>query len=416
MSVINFIYGEDMKSRNEKTGNFYTIKGFSLLSVIVIILLTAIASAITTGVIANNNFKSKDGISYKELLQDKELSEFIDVYSSVISQYYTDVNKEEMVDAAISAMLNYLNDSYTTYMNPTESTSLTDKLAGQYHGIGVALYKNIVTSIFKKSPAEAAGLQVGDTIISINNTAVANLSNEDISKIIKENTAKDQIDLVISRNGEIMNFSLKTADLFIPALDYSMVENTKIGYIYISIFSASLTDQFKEALEELESQGMEKLIIDMRENTGGYLSQAESIASIFLKKDKKIYSLQQKEKVDDYYDKTDEFREYKIAVVVNGNTASAAEILAAALKDSYGAVIVGTKTYGKGKVQQTIKLQDNSVAKYTSAKWLRPNGECIDEIGILPDYPVEITYEKNEEGQVVSVVDTQIDKAIEILK
>jgi carboxyl-terminal processing protease len=176
----------------------------------------------------------------------------------------------------------------------------------------------------------------------------------------------------------------------------------------LSSFSSHSYNDLKKELEELENDNIDSLIIDLRDNTGGYLTAATDISNLFLEKGKVIYSLENKNKVKTYKDETKESRKYDIVVLINYNTASAAEILAAALKDSYGAVLVGKTSFGKGKVQ-TMKYYEETMIKYTSAKWLRPNGECIDEIGLIPDYEVDIQYGNN------IIYDLQLDKAIELL-
>ena len=157
------------------------------------------------------------------------------------------------------------------------------------------------------------------------------------------------------------------------------------------------------------------LIIDLRSNTGGYLSAAEDIASLFLEKGKIIYSLKTKNDELVVKDKTASKTNYKIIVLIDNNTASASEILAASLKESYGATIVGKTSFGKGKVQQTMRLKDGSMAKYTSAKWFTPNGSSIDGKGIIPDFDVDLLVEKDEGTKTVKVTDSQLNKAIELL-
>ena len=158
----------------------------------------------------------------------------------------------------------------------------------------------------------------------------------------------------------------------------------------IDKFNQTVYDQFKKQLNSIEKDNIDGLIIDLRNNTGGYLNAASKMAELFLKDGKIIYSLNEKSGNKIYEDKTMESRSYPISVLVNGNTASASEILAAALRDSYGAKLVGSKTYGKGKVQKTSKLSNGTMYKYTSAKWLTPDGECIDEVGLIPD--LEVNY------------------------
>lgn len=382
-------------------------KGFNLISVIIIIFITSIASAITAGVIVTNNYN----LAYKGLSNDKELNEFLKTYSNIINNYYDEIDKEKMIDSAINGMLNYLGDNYTTYLTKEQREDLEERLSGSYYGIGVTYNGTEIVDVTKNGPAEAAGLKAGDKFISVGGTDVREVPNA-IKALIQEAKGKT-ISIVVERDGEQLTFDVKVES--IPSsVRYELLEN-KIGYMKIDIFSEPLTTQVEKALSDLESKGMEKLIIDLRDNSGGYLDSAETTASLFLKEGKLIYSLEDKNEKEDYYDKTQTSRDYPIVILINEKSASSSEILAAALKDSYGAVLVGEKSYGKGKVQQTIKLDDGSMAKYTSAKWLRPTGECIDEIGLTPDYEVSLTYETNEDGQQ-TVIDTQLNKAIEVIR
>lgn len=381
-------------------------KGFNLISVIIIIFITSIASAITAGVIVTNNYN----LAYKGLSNDKELNEFLKTYSNIINNYYDEIDKEKMIDSAINGMLNYLGDNYTTYLTKEQREDLEERLSGSYYGIGVTYNGTEIVDVTKNGPAEAAGLKAGDKFISVGGTDVREVPNA-IKALIQDAKGKT-ISIVVERDGEQLTFDVKVES--IPSsVRYELLEN-KIGYMKIDIFSEPLTTQVEKALSDLESKGMEKLIIDLRDNSGGYLDSAETTASLFLKEGKLIYSLEDKNEKEDYYDKTQTSRDYPIVILINEKSASSSEILAAALKDSYGAVLVGEKSYGKGKVQQTIKLDDGSMAKYTSAKWLRPTGECIDEIGLTPDYEVSLTYETNEDGQQ-TVIDTQLNKAIEVI-
>ncbi len=388
-------------------------KGFNLVSVIIIICISSIVSGITTGIIATNSYKSSTGLSYNDILNDQELNDFLEVYSSILSNYYEDVNKEEMLDTAVDAMLNYLGDTYTSYLNSDEREALEERLKGTYEGIGIRIINTTIDSIVADSPAEEAGLQAGDVIVSVNGNDVTDKSGDEISILIK-NSDNNTVNLVINRNGTELSFDLKIAsDLISPAINYKMIDNT-IGYLQIELFSKTLSIQVEKAISDLKNQGMAKLIIDLRDNTGGYLESAEATANIFLEKGKLIYSLEDKEKTTDYYDESEESTNFPIVILLNSTSASASEILAAALKDSYGAVFVGEKSYGKGKVQQTYQLSDGSMAKLTSAKWLRPNGQCIDGIGLIPDYESSLIINTNETGEA-EIIDNQLNKAIEVI-
>ena len=321
-----------------------------------------------------------------------------------------------MLDSAINAMLNYLGDNYTTYLNKDQTKELEERLAGSYEGIGISILGKTITNVSKDSPAEKAGLQVGDEFLTVNGTDVSSVTDGAstiISTLIKSSDNKEA-KIVIKRAEEELEFTVKIESIPISAISYKLLDNN-IGYLKINIFSRPLTDQVKLALKELENNGMNRLIIDLRDNSGGFLDSAETTASIFLEKGKLIYSLEDKKDKEDYYDKTTESKKYPIAVIINNNSASSSEILAAALKDSYGATLIGEKSFGKGKVQQTIDLNSGAMAKYTSAKWLRPNGECIDGVGLIPDYEIQLAYEYDENGNEISTIDTQLNKAIEVI-
>lgn len=387
-------------------------KGFNLLSVITIICITSIVSGITTGVIVTNSYKNSTGLNYNKLLNDEKLNEFLEVYSSVVDNYYEDIDTSEMVDTALDAMLDYLGDNYTTYLDKEETKRLEESLSGTYRGIGISFAQNIETmdfqivSVTAASPAESAGLMANDILVSVDGTSVRNKTSEEIKNMIKNNS-NNSVDIVVNRSGTEMSFKVNLVSLLDNNIAYKMLDNN-IGYIQMQIFSKTLATQVENALNSLENAGMQKLIIDLRNNTGGYLESAGSTASIFLEKGKLIYSLTSKNKKVDYYDETESHKTYPIVILLNEMSASSSEILAAALKDSYGAVLVGTTSYGKGVVQQTYDLSDGSMAKYTSAKWLRPNGDCIDGKGLIPDY--EVTADTSE-----TVGDNQLEKAIEII-
>lgn len=384
-------------------------KGFNLISVIIIICITSVVSAITAGIIVTNNYN----LSYSDLSNDKELSDFIKAYSNIVNNYYEDVDKEKMLDSALNAMLKYLGDNYTTYLTDEQRKALEESLQGTYQGIGVEINKDrVITKVTKNGPAEAAGLQAGDKFMSIDGTKLNDTDGNAVGLLIR-GTNKKAVDIIVDRNGEELTFNVKIGTIEEPAIAYGMQENN-IGYIQISKFSRPLTSQMENALKELEANGMEKLIIDLRNNTGGYLDSAETTASLFLKKGKLIYSLEDKKSKEDYYDQTETSRDYPIVVLINNNSASSAEILAAALKDSYGAVLVGQTSYGKGKVQQTYDMEDGSMAKFTSARWLRPTGDCIDKKGIKPDFEVAQTTQTNENGEEI-IIDTQLVKALEVI-
>ena len=387
-------------------------KGINLLSVIIIICAVSLISALATGIIVTNSYKTSNGLNYNELLNDEHLSEFLEVYASVSGNYYEDVDKDALIDTALNAMLDYLGDSYTTHLNSSETKALEERLAGSYKGIGIEIIGSEIVGVTKDSPAAEAGLQVGDLLVSVDGTSVGDKSSSEISDLIK-NSSDESVSLIINRAGTELTYDVAIADVATKAIAYSLLENN-IGYLKMDIFSKTLSSQVDLALKDMESQGMQKLIMDLRDNTGGYLESAEDTASLFLEKGKLIYSLENSETKADYHDETSACKNYPIVILLNSNSASASEILAAALKDSYSGPIlfVGETSYGKGLVQQTYDLSDGSMAKYTSARWLRPNGECINGKGLKPDYEVIKAEMYDEAG---NPIDNQLQRAIEVI-
>lgn len=392
-----------MKNRNN---------GFGIVSVIIIVIVSSIISGIATGVIVNNNYKERASVKVSE---DEGLQGFIDLYETILEKYYNEVDREGMIEAAEEGMLNFLGDKYTTFLTDNEYDSIMDGLKDDYEGIGVTIQGNVIVDVTKKSPADDAGLKKDDIIISINNTNVETMSSDEVVDLIKKSEGKT-VSLVIKRNNELTNYTVSKSKLEYPYVSSNVIDNSTIGYMKISAFSSNLASQVKANLKELESNNITSLIIDLRNNSGGYLNSATDTASLFLKKGLTIFSLSSASGKTTVKDETDEKREYPVVVLMNKQTASAAEILAAALKQSYNATLVGTQSYGKGKVQQINKLSNGDSVKYTTAEWLTPNGICIDGIGLQADYNVEITYNYDTNGEVIGYNDTQLNKAIELLK
>ena len=395
--------------------NKLALNHVKLSSIIILMIITAIISGITSGIIVYSSYGKNTGISYKTINNDESLKEFLEIYSQITNEYYEDVNKDALIEAAISSMLNYLNDNYTTLLDSEQTSLLSESLKGEYRGIGVYIKSDhTIVEVFDDSPAKEAGIKVNDEIIKVNNEDVTSKTSTEIADSIKSST-QSEILLTIKRNNEVIDLTVPLSKLFVPAIGIDVIENTNIGYLRVATFSSSLAYQVEDSLDWFKEKNVSSLIIDLRENGGGFLSSAEDVSNIFIEKGKTIYSLKSRNNLTTIKDETDDQTNYKIVVLIDENTASAAEIFAAALKDSYGATLVGKKSYGKGKVQQTYRFNNGSMAKYTSAKWLRPNGECIDGVGIVPDYEVDLEIIKDKNQNIIDIVDSQLDKAIELL-
>lgn len=363
---------------------------FELWEVMAITLFSSLVMSFCTGYLVYKSSCSQISTGNG----DDNLAELYKAYDEIKSNYYSTVDLGALVDAGIKGMFSYLGDPYTTYLDKDQTDNLNNSLSGSYQGIGVKISVNneenkmIISEVYDNTPAKSAGLAVGDIIVKVNDNVVADMESGEVTKLIK---SSDEVKLVVNRDGNDLDFTLNTAKLNNPSVNDKIIDGdngNKIGYLKISKFNETAYEQFYEKLNKIEVAGINSLIIDLRDNTGGYLSAATKISEMFLQKGKVIYSLNEQSSTKTTYDETDDERNYKVYILVNGNSASASEILAAALKDSYGAKLVGTTTYGKGKVQKTSKLSDGTMYKYTSAKWLTPSGECIDGVGLKPDIEI----------------------------
>ena len=358
-----------------------------------------------------------NGRSYMALSND--LSKFVDTYYAIKDNYYGELDNEKLVDSAIKGMISAVGDEYTSYSDTNDADNFKQTVSGIYEGIGCTVGVNldnkiVVVDMFKDSPAEKAGLKVGDIIIKIDGEDFVGKSSTDMSNYVKS-SKNSKVVLTIIRDEETMELDVERKKIEIPYVSGEVItkDDMKIGYIDISLFSSTIYDQFKRELEKLEKENISGLVIDVRGNSGGYLSGVTDILNLFLKKGDVIYQLESGNKKQIKKDTTKEKRDYPVAVLVNGGSASASEILASAIKESYNGFVVGTKTYGKGTVQQTTTLPDGSMVKYTVQKWLTPNGNWINEVGVEPTDTVEldISYAENP----IMENDNQLQKALELV-
>lgn len=366
---------------------------------------------------------STGGRNYIKL--SKELDKFFDVYQTIVDNYYDDVDKDELVESAINGMISSVGDAYTSYVDTDATEEFNELVSGVYEGIGCTIQLQEdgvkVIQVYEDTPADKSGLLVDDIILRVDdinlNIEEVNIESIDVNELstyIKVDSS-GEIEMEVSRDGEKKNFTLKRNKVELPVVSSTVYEsnNKKIGYINISIFSSVASKQFENKLKELEKEDIQGLVIDARDNNGGYLTTVLDITSELLPKGKVVYQVEKDGKRESTKDKTSTSRDYPIAVLVNGNSASASEILAAAIKESYGGFVVGTKTYGKGTVQQIKGLSDGSMIKYTVENWLTPDGNWIDGKGVEPTDLVEldVTYYENP----VADNDNQLQKALELV-
>ena len=388
----------------------------SFFSLFILISTPSIIMSIISGSLVYKNLNNTGKVT---TTNNKHVNEFIGTYNKLLDEYFEELDESKLIDAAIDGMLNYTGDDYTIYMDENATDALNEKLDGTYDGVGISISLNeegkiYIVEVFENSPASSAGLMVNDIIKFINGESVEGKNTEEASMIIK-NSKESKVNIIVERNGIELNFDMEIKTLIVPALSSSIkeVNGKKIGYLYLEAFSSTLNTQVESTLLSMENDGIDSLIIDVRYNTGGYLTSCTKIIELFLEKEKLMYSIKSKKTSEDYKDTTETKRDYPIVVLINGNSASASEILASALKYSYGATVVGTKSYGKGKVQTTGELEDGTMIKYTSARWFTPNGDCIDEVGLVPDIEVELS--EDFKNNPIEENDNQLNEAIKIL-
>lgn len=398
------------RSKKNKKSIFTKRFSFDIFDLLLVVVITAIVACLGTGLLLNIQFRKNFSFIASDVMNNEKIQLFLKTYEEVVDNFYEEVDEDAMMEAALDGMLNFLEDKYSIFLDSDETEDLSEMLDGAYEGIGIVAVSNIVYSVYEGSPADIVGIQPNDEIIEINGTSINSENYSLISELIEKDSTNS---VIVSRNGKKISFNVEVSTVSVPTVSSNVIvskdKTKKIGYISISNFSSHTFEEFQGELLNLENDDkISSLIIDLRNNGGGYLNSATNISSLFLSKGDIIYSLDNKEGITEYKDETNENRDYEMVVLVNSNTASASEILAAALHDSYGAIIVGNVTYGKGKVQ-TLKYYGDTMIKYTSAEWLRPNGDCVDQKGIEPDYDIDLKYEKNV------IYDLQLDKAIELL-
>ena len=348
----------------------------------------------------------------------KELAKFVDAYDAIVNNYYKEVDKDKLVESAINGMVSSIGDEYTSYSDKDVTDNFNETVNGKYMGIGALIMKNekdlVIYKVFEDSPSYRAGLKDGDIILKLDDKDTKDMSVNDIASIVK-NDGNKEVKLLVKRGEENLDITIVKDMVELPVVSGKVINHNdkKIGYISLSIFSSVASEQFNKQLVKLEKEGISGLVIDVRGNSGGYLTTVTDIASYFLKKGDIIYKLEVNDKVTVRKDKTKESRDYPVAVLIDKNSASASEILASSIKESYNGYVVGTNSYGKGTVQQTLVLSDGSMIKYTIEKWLTPLGNWINEEGVIPTNYVELSSEYL--NNPVFENDNQLNKALELV-
>lgn len=389
----------------------------AILAVVSMIIGSVITVAIKDFDVAKVN-TNKTEVSYSKT--KKGFDSLYETYDTIMSEYYKDVDSDKLIEGAINGMLESLDDEHTMYFDKKSKEEFDSELSGNYYGIGAQIQLTSdetikITKVFDNSPAKKAGLKEEDVFVSVDGTSVKGKSATEVANMLKSDSVKTST-IVVKRNDKELTFKVTKENITLFSVSSEMLDNNgkNVGYLSVSIFGQKTYSQFKDALTKLEKQDMDSLIIDLRGNTGGYLSTVTNMLEEFIDKGNVIYQIQSSSGVKQYKTVKASEKKYKIVVLIDGGSASASEIMSAAMKEVYGATLVGQTTYGKGTVQTTKNLSNGSMIKYTIEKWLTPSGKNIDKEGIKPDYEVELgdSYKNNPTKEN----DAQLQKALDLLK
>ncbi|MBB1522706.1 MAG: S41 family peptidase [Clostridiales bacterium] len=391
--------------------------------VVIIIIIFALAEILATLIYKNLKGKieveSLKGSSKEETI--KNISSNMKSLRSVIDKMYIgDIDENKLREEALKGYIKGIGDKYTEYFTKEEWGKLNEVVSGEFYGIGVYLElskdeKNIViTSVMKDSPAEKAGLKSGDILAKVNEKDIDSEDFENVTKYIKGEKGT-KVKVTVYREKEKIEKEIERQEIKVNSTKHKMLENN-IGYIHISTFTEHTDKDFEASYKELENQGMKKLIIDVRFNTGGELEATKKVLEQLLKKDSQIIITRDKEGKEEVI-KTKKGTNKNIEIVVLGNnySASASEILISALVDNKVAKFVGEKTYGKGVIQTIVPLSDGGALKVTTEEYLRQNKEKINKIGITPEFEVKLDLKGIEKENPDDKKDNQLQKAIDIL-
>lgn len=371
-----------------------------------------------------NNFLSEKSEKEKQInLTDEQIQEKLTEIESLMNEYYLDELDSEQIETWLyKGAVAGLGDPYAAYYTQEEYQSLRDSTNGSYCGIGVEISQNIstgivtITRVFEDGPAMEAGIRPGDILYKVGDEEA---TGQDLNMIVSMIKGEENTEAHISvvRDGEVdyLEFQVKRRTIEIQTVGYNMLED-QIGYISITSFDDVTTDQFMKAMDDLESQGLEGLVIDLRNNGGGLVSSVCAILDRLLPEGLIVYT---EDKYGNREEETSDAENYfdkPLVVLVNGNSASASEIFAGAIKDYELGSLVGTTTYGKGIVQKIYPLSDGTAVKLTVSKYYTPKGNNIHGIGIDPDVEIDLDEDLKKEAVVTVGEDNQLQKAIEVLK
>ncbi len=404
-----------------KMENFFNILNFDLendskfsIFEVVIIIFISIVFGIIVGYVLTYTRSPLGSVK-----SNSKLSEIISTYNSIKDNYYKEIDDDTLVNAAVSGMIGSLDDKYSNYMDSSTTDSFNESVEGSFVGIGITIMYdgeyNKIIAVDDKGPSNKI-LKVDDLIVEVSGKDVRGIYGDDLKKLIRGKVGTT-VKIKVLRNNKYLTFSIKRTNIEIETVksNYFDVESKRIGYLDVDVISSNTYKQFNKNLKRLENKNIDSLIIDLRDNPGGHLSQTKEILSMFFNKKTVLYQLKDKDTKKKIYSSSNETRSYPIVILVNDGSASASEIITSCFMENYNNIkVVGTTTYGKGTVQQSHQLSTGTSIKYTVQEWLTSKGKSINEKGIKPDE--ELLMNSEYYSNPTYDTDNQLQKAIEILK
>ena len=406
-------------------------KGFIKIRWLYLILgaaLLIILSVFATGYIMKNMQQSTTGIKTPLSGNEGDLDKIKSALDTLETNYFEEVDREKLIDGAINGMVEALDDPYSDFMTQEEASSFHESISSSFEGIGAEIMQEndqiVIVSPIKGSPAEKAGLKAGDMILKVDDKSLQGMSANNAVLLIRGEKGT-KVNLLIQRPGESKTMEVEIERDTIPVNTvYKENLTDDIASIQLTSFSENTAEELEKALREVEEQGMKGIVLDLRQNPGGLLDQAEKIANMFVPAGKNIVQVEDRSGNKQAVKATNTGYKFDLptVVLIDEGSASASEIVAAALNESADIPLVGVKSYGKGTAQSAMDFTDGSNLKFTYAKWLTPDGNWIHKKGIKPDINVKmpeyanLSYIDPEEELTISKSSTEVENAEKMLE
>ncbi|MBO5302783.1 MAG: S41 family peptidase [Lachnospiraceae bacterium] len=410
------------KEKKQKKGGFAkgvltgTLGTLAVIVLVLTVFINVLGNSLVIGPKVSGKEKNASVLNSEVMGKINELMGYIHLY------FYDETESEKLANGLYAGLLEGLDDVYSQYYTAQEYADMQISATQNYCGIGAAMTQDrdtmqvTVSHVYEGSPAEAAGIRDGDMLVMVEDIEATSMELDELVTHIRgdEGTV---VHLQIYREGEtdFLDFAVTRAHIDLPTIEHKLL-NGNIGYIQILDFGAPTSAQFASAVEELKQQGMEAMIIDVRDNPGGMVTAVTEILDSILPEGLTVYIQDKYGNKDEYTSDAENFMDMPMAVLINGNSASASEILAGAIRDYEYGTLIGTKTYGKGIVQTIYPLGEGDAVKLTTAKYFTPNGENIHGTGIEPDIKLEFEYQGEITDTYDEMQDNQILKALEVLE